>query len=236
MDWSVWEALLVGLFANLVLAQALFGGIAYALLGITSTDDPKTVIVGVIADVAWIGCTLLWLQRRHAGWRERVGVFFGRRGLRDGAFGAIAGALLYPLIAVAVAVPLTVLFGALSGRDATTPDQLPGNLSTAEAAVTVILAVFIAPIAEELFFRGVLFRSIRDRRGFWLGAVASGLLFGSVHYVPAAWQDTVLLQTIMVFTGIGLAWVYERRGNLVANVATHMVFNTIGVALILTSR
>jgi membrane protease YdiL (CAAX protease family) len=81
-----------------------------------------------------------------------------------------------------------------------------------------------------------LFRSVRDRHGFWIGAIVSGLLFGAAHYIPAAWQDTVLLQSIMVFTGVALAWIYERRGNLVANVAAHMAFNAVGVALILWSR
>jgi uncharacterized protein len=143
---------------------------------------------------------------------------------------------LYPTIAFVVGVVLTLLFRALSGQPTTTPDQLPSDLSTTAAAASVVLAVLVAPIAEELFFRGIVFRSIRDRRGFWLGAIVSGLLFGAAHYVPAAWQDTLLLQSIMVFTGIGLAWVYERRGNLVANIASHMIFNTIGVILILSTR
>jgi membrane protease YdiL (CAAX protease family) len=43
-----------------------------------------------------------------------------------------------------------------------------------------------------------------------------------------------LLQSIMVFTGIALAWIYERFGSLLANIAAHMVFNAIGIALILT--
>ena len=76
---------------------------------------------------------------------------------------------------------------------------------------------------------GILFRSVRDRRGFWLGALVSGLIFGLAHYQAAAWQDTVLLQSIMVFTGVALAYIYERRGNLLANVAAHMVFNVVGV-------
>jgi membrane protease YdiL (CAAX protease family) len=40
----------------------------------------------------------------------------------------------------------------------------------------------------------------------------------------------------MTFTGVSLAWIYERRGNLVSNIAAHMTFNAIGMFLILTSR
>jgi uncharacterized protein len=235
VDWSFGRAVLVGVVTNLVLAQLVVAGIAFAVLGITSSEDPATVTAALVSDIAWLAFMLFWLERWHQGWRDRVGVFLTGRG-RDAAFGAIAGLLLYPIIALVVAIPLTILFGAVSGKDATTPEQLPQHLDTAQVVASVLLAVVVAPIAEELFFRGVLFRSLRDRHGFWIGALVSAFVFGLVHYVPAAWQDTMLLQTIMVFTGIALAWIYERRGNLVANVAAHMAFNTVGIVLILWSR
>jgi membrane protease YdiL (CAAX protease family) len=37
----------------------------------------------------------------------------------------------------------------------------------------------------------------------------------------------------MVGTGLGLAWVYERRGTIVASIAAHIAFNVIGVVAIL---
>ena len=150
-----------------------------------------------------------------------------------GGYGFVAGLILYPVIAFVVGLPLTILFSALSGEDATTPDQLPPHLTGAAVVASVILAVLIAPVVEETYFRGILFRSIRDRHGFWPGALISGVLFGLVHWVPSPWQDAVLLQTIMVFTGIALAWIYERRGSLLANVAAHMAFNAVGIVLIL---
>jgi membrane protease YdiL (CAAX protease family) len=233
VDWSIWEALLMGFVTNILLAQLVVGLIAFSVLGITSSDDPGAVYVGVISDLAWLGFLVLWLQMRHPGWRERLGVPIKLTGIRDAVYGWIAGLILYPAIAFVVAIPLTILFSTLSGHQATTPDQLPQNLGTGPAIASVILAVFVAPVVEELFFRGVLFRSIRDRHGFWIGAVVSGLVFGAAHYVPAAWQDTILLQTVMVFTGIALAWIYERRGTLVADIAAHMAFNAVGIVLIL---
>jgi membrane protease YdiL (CAAX protease family) len=235
VDWSFPRALLVGLVTNLLLAQVVVGGIAFIALGITDVDDPKTIYAGLIGDVAWLGFMIIWLVRWHPDWRARIGVFGGRRGVRDALAGLVGGVLLYPGIVI-VGLVLTALFEAVSGRPTTTPDQLPQHLNTPEAIASVILAVFVAPVAEELFFRGILFRSIRDRRGFWLGALVSGLIFGLAHYEAAAWQDTVLLQSIMVFTGVALAYLYERRGNLLANVTAHMVFNVVGVFLILSAR
>ena len=235
VDWSFPRALLVGLVTNLLLAQVVVGGIAFIALGITDVDDPKTIYAGLIGDVAWLGFMLIWLVRWHPDWRARIGVFGSRRGLRDVLAGLVGGVLLYPGIVI-VGLVLTALFEAVSGRPTTTPDQLPQHLNTPEAIASVILTVFVAPVAVELFFRGILFRSIRDRRGFWLGALVSGLIFGLAHYEAAAWQDTVLLQSIMVFTGVALAYIYERRGNLLANVTAHMVFNVVGVYLILSAR
>jgi len=105
-------------------------------------------------------------------------------------------------------------------------------MSAAAKALAVVLAVAVAPVAEELFFRGMFYRSIRDRSGIAAGVALSALLFGVVHVVAAPWQDVVFLQTVMVATGAGLALIYERRANLVASIAAHMAFNTIGIFLI----
>jgi membrane protease YdiL (CAAX protease family) len=233
VTWSIWEAVLLGLVTNLLVAQTVVGVIAFTVLGVTTTDDPKSVYVGVIVDVAWFACMVVWLALRHPGWREQVGFAFDASRLRQAGLGFLSGLVLYPAIAFIIGLPLTILFSALSGEQATTPDQLPPHLTGATAVMSVLLAVVIAPVAEETFFRGILFRSIRDRHGFWPGALISGVVFGLVHFVPSPWQDAVLLQSIMVFTGIALAWIYERRGTILADIAAHMAFNLIGIALIL---
>ena len=69
-----------------------------------------------------------------------------------------------------------------------------------------------------------------------IGAAVSSLLFGASHVVSAPWRDVVFLQTLMVFTGIGLASIYERRANLVADIAAHVAFNVIGIVIIFSTR
>ena len=99
--------------------------------------------------------------------------------------------------------------------------------------LTVLLSVVIAPVTEETFFRGILFRSLRDRHGFWVGAIVSAALFGVFHFIPGEpWQSNTVLIVCMMCTGFALATLYEWRGNLLANIAAHMAFNTIGVFLI----
>jgi membrane protease YdiL (CAAX protease family) len=60
--------------------------------------------------------------------------------------------------------------------------------------------------------------------------------FGLIHFIPGAWQDSVLLMSVMVFTGIALAWFHDRRDNLLANIVAHMTFNVIGLTLIYAIR
>jgi membrane protease YdiL (CAAX protease family) len=190
------------------------------------------IIATIVADVVITGILVVWLTRWHAEWRAAM-VFPERSRLgRHLLFGAIAGAILVPAAGL-VSLGLQVLFQQVAGRDVTTPEQVAPGLSPSATVLLVLLAVIVAPISEEFFFRGVLFRTVRDRHGFWPAAFASAIPFGLVHYVPAPAVDALLLQVTMVFTGLGLAWVYERRGTVVAPAAAHIVFNVVGVVTIL---
>jgi membrane protease YdiL (CAAX protease family) len=241
VTWRWWEAIGLYLIGNLVIGELLVAGIAFAVMGVHTIPeggaDTPTVIATIAADVAFFLVLAGWLTWRHSGWRDALGV--PRRAtalVREALWGVMAGAVLYFAVAIVVAVPLTILFNAFSSTEVSTPEQVSADVSTGGKVLAVVLAVAIAPIAEELFFRGVLFRSIRDRRGFAVGAVVSALLFGLVHYVPSPWKDALLLQSIMVFTGFALAWIYERRGSIAANMAAHVTFNAIGITLIFLVR
>ena len=107
---------------------------------------------------------------------------------------------------------------------------------TRDATGNVITARSTTFNAGRITFRGEVYRSLRDRHGVVVGAVVSGLLFGASHVVDAPWRDVVFLQTLMVFTGVGLALIYERRANLVADIAAHAAFNVIGIVIIFSSR
>ena len=94
----------------------------------------------------------------------------------------------------------------------------------------VILAVVIlAPVAEEIFFRGVVFNALRREAGRRWAFIGSAALFAVIHI------SLVALLPIFVL-GLALAWVYERTDNLLAPIAMHAVVNGISVALALLVR
>jgi CAAX protease family protein len=119
----------------------------------------------------------------------------------------------------------------LLSRQIATPDQLSPDLSTAGKVLAAFVAVAIAPPAEELFFRGVLFRGLRDRRGLASAAGVSAVMFGLAHWT-GEWRGALVLALSMTVTGLALALVYDRRKNLVSNIAAHATFNIIGVILL----
>jgi membrane protease YdiL (CAAX protease family) len=239
VTWSVWEALLAYVVVGVVIAQALVAGVLVAAFGIdltTGAADGPAVALTIVVDLVTLAGLAGWLQWRHRGWLRQLWIPARGERARAWAIGYGMGLVLYLAVAMGVGIALTLLFRAIFGENVTTPEQLSSHLTTAGKVGAALLAIVVAPVTEELFFRGMLFRSVRDRRGFWVGAISSSLLFGLAHYVASPWRDALLLQAVMVFTGLGLCWIYERRGTIVANIGAHMAFNTIGLLLILVAR
>lgn len=96
---------------------------------------------------------------------------------------------------------------------------------------TVILLAFllVAPVAEELFFRGVAYNAWERERGPWVAVVGSAALFAAIH--------SSLFALVPIFAlGVMLALLYRRTGSLAANIALHAGFNTISVVIALLVR
>jgi len=89
----------------------------------------------------------------------------------------------------------------------------------------IIMGVVLAPLGEEIFFRGLLYPAFRKRMGVWGGIVLSALFFGGMHL------DLYRLIPIAA-GGAGLTYLYEKTGNIWTNIIAHAVWNAIMIALI----
>jgi uncharacterized protein len=96
-----------------------------------------------------------------------------------------------------------------------------------------IIAVVVAPIVEEVVFRGILFRALADRIGLWIGAIVSSAIFALIHIEVVLSQPVALGGLFMV--GLLLALAYHWTGNLLVPILGHAVFNaaSLGLALAL---
>ena len=232
--WGWFEG--VGVYLLAFLAAGFAQIPILALLGSTMVDGAigqTEIFATIVGDIVMVGVLVFWLQRWHPEWRAAMVLPPARdRIWRDVLFGAIGGLILVPAVGLISGI-VAAAFREAVGHDVTIPEQVAPGLSLLAKSFLVVLAVVIAPISEELFFRGVLFRTVRDRHGFWVAALASAIPFGLVHYVPSPAIDALVLQITMVFTGLGLAWIYERRGTVVASTAAHMAFNIVGLVTII---
>jgi membrane protease YdiL (CAAX protease family) len=100
-----------------------------------------------------------------------------------------------------------------------------GGLSAGEAglwglAFAVTSACVLAPVAEELLYRGVLFRSFWNRLGVIPAAALSSAIFAILHF-----YDGYGLASVGVF-GLSCALLYAATGSLVASIMLHMLYNS----------
>ena len=102
-----------------------------------------------------------------------------------------------------------------------------GDENLLVAVTAVVLIAGLAPIAEELFFRGFVFSGLRSRMSVWPAAVISGLVFGLVH-APTGITTVVPLAVL----GAVLAWLYDRTGSLWPPVIAHVLNNALALAII----
>jgi len=96
-------------------------------------------------------------------------------------------------------------------------------------ALMAVTAVIVAPLCEEIVFRGYLYAVAKRFGGRWTAACCSALLFSAAHGSLAA------LLPLFLF-GLLLVVVYERTGSLWAPIAGHFFFNAATVVVQLGAR
>jgi membrane protease YdiL (CAAX protease family) len=85
-------------------------------------------------------------------------------------------------------------------------------------------AAFVAPVCEEVVFRGYLYPAAKRFVGPWLAALCTALIFSAAHGSMAA------LLPLFVF-GLVLVALYEFTGSIWAPVAVHFLFNAATVVV-----
>ena len=93
--------------------------------------------------------------------------------------------------------------------------------------MTLVASVVLAPVFEEIIFRGVLYGSLRARFGVWPAVVMSAAIFALAHGYGAAGFASVFL------SGALWAWSYERTRSLLPGMIAHMANNAaVGLTLL----
>ena len=214
--WGAWEALgatVLALIAGILLSFPIL-----ILNGGVDTDDLGAGTKVAIQVCTGIGFLLIPIGLAFisgGGSRREV---FGRLGFRSFAIG---NAVKWIAIGVASYFAFAAVYSAIFGSPE--QDDIAGNFGP--LAVQIIMIVIVAPITEEVCFRGMLFGGIRNRLPLWAAALAAGAFFGLLHFTtgPSAVVPLIALGAIF-------AVVYEKTGSLWASIIMH-AFNN-GLALL----
>ena len=126
-----------------------------------------------------------------------------------GFFGAYQG--LATLISKIPANWIEKLFDAQSNMAS---NQLEG-----ETIFFVLYLGVIAPICEELVFRGLMLTSLKDYLPKWVGIVACALCFGVIHY------PSPIAMFVTFGFGILLGFIFYQTKSLIPCILAHMTFN-----------
>ncbi|MEX2505262.1 MAG: CPBP family intramembrane glutamic endopeptidase, partial [Egicoccus sp.] len=146
-------------------------------LGLVDEDSgPVMLLLVVVSQLLGLGGGLGYLAaRQRLSWRL-LGP--ARPSGLHAAYGIVVGIGGF-FVVNAVILLVTALTGPVEAPD----QQLLTDVTAGGAStfLAIVAAVVMAPILEEIAFRGVLFQSLRRRVGMWPAAVLSGLIFAAVH-------------------------------------------------------
>jgi uncharacterized protein len=208
------------------------GATAMALLqkvgvaGFKNQDDPGCILLGTLClqGVTWV----------------LMGIFFRQHGISwcDGLGFDKKKLLLSLLLAIGTLVVILPIAGGLKNVSVFLMEKI-GWKPEEEAAVSMLtdvtspalkiylifFTVIIAPVAEEFFFRGVLFTFIKQQ-GFpktaWIGV---NLFFAFVH------ADTAIFIPLFVLS-LALTWLYVVMDSLMASIFGHALFNIVNLLIL----
>ena len=223
IDWGLRE---VGFGALWFLTLFLLVPIPLTLPFLPFGDESRpfyaaTMIATYVSQLGMVAVASWFTFRKYGGSWERLG--FARPTASTFGWGAaaFAGAL-----AVSLSYNLLIRVLGLDWLEGECDDQLPAKILNDPLllALAGVAVVGLAPVCEEIFFRGFAFPGLARNWGIFLGAFGSALFWSSMHISPAIYK------TLLPILGIGIvfALTYVRSRNILSVVAAHLAFNIIG--------
>jgi membrane protease YdiL (CAAX protease family) len=216
--WPWWYSLAaagLGLVGTFFLAAVILAAATAA--GAENAEDSKGYLQGATVgqQVAFMAAAVFMAGRLV---RPRAWHF----GLRPARFWPTVG---WAALGFAAYWLLAILYTALVSPDA--EQETLEDLGTEDGTVWVVgaalLVITFAPVAEEFFFRGFFYRSLRTKLPVVAAAVIVGVIFGAIHLgsTPAE-----ILPVLMIL-GIIFCLVYEKTGTLFSVIGLHSLNNML---------
>jgi membrane protease YdiL (CAAX protease family) len=221
--------------AGLLLSLSL-GMIAALALPRTLPQLPETAArfySSVLSNLSFQGAVLVlthfFLRWNETTWRHFLGLDHPQ--LKRAIFRAFAvAALVLPMALMVrwVSDAILVQLHAPAGmQPALQIIQL--SVSSGKLVYAGVIAILIAPVAEEILFRGILYATLKQHGWGRVGLVGSSLLFGLIHGHAGSFMA-------LSFLGFIFALLYDRTSTLVTPILAHSLFNLVNFCMFLSSQ
>ncbi len=181
-----------------------------------------------VNELALLVSVLLWVRLVHKK-RPRALGFKSFTPANVGIGVAIGVAGLF--VAGIISIVQSAIIQSFTHKTVEAPKQisLQHNPQTIALVIIGISVVLLAPLAEEAFFRGFIFRRLAQRYRAGIAIAISAAIFGLAHLIP-------LIMLPIFGLGILLASIVRARKSIVPSIFAHMTFNGIQIAILIARK
>ncbi|NTW28297.1 MAG: CPBP family intramembrane metalloprotease [Coriobacteriia bacterium] len=227
--WTLLDA--VAVLSVLMLAMyaktAVLGMGAISLMPFSGKVAMRVVVL-VVFYALQIGVLAFLASRRNVGLLEAFGLRRVKGATGPSVLARMGSAGLAIALFLGIEFVAFVYSLAVEALGWAQPVRLSSDLTavfgagTAGAVLAVALVALVAPVVEELAFRGVVLNALGEKWGMWPAIIASALLFAASHL--SLWM---LLPTFVL--GVALGWIAWTRRSLASAILLHMLYNSAAV-------
>ena len=207
-------SLSIGMFATLALKNFA--------AGLTTTDERfYSFVIGSVC-FQFVGLILahVFLRAHEVTWPEFLGLKLPN--CRRAVIVGLGVAVLAVPVALLVNELSRIVVTSMTGSAEMQPTMkvLQVSVSLPQRILFGVTAIVLAPLIEEILFRGILYRTLQQLGYPRVGLYGSSILFGLIHSN---------LVTLLPLTCLALvfALLYDRTNNLMSSIAAHSLFNAV---------
>lgn len=226
--WGFADVLVAFVVAQIAsgIGLAVYAAVEGIAVAEVTTDELPIGAIALLQLPLWLGLLgmpLLSAWRRGNGAVRDFGLWMTRRDVPLGlAIGVGCQLVLVPLVTLPV-----LLLSDADQADLEAPARELTDKATGPGVLVLVLVVVVgAPLAEEVFYRGLLQRTLLRHLPVWPALVVTAVVFGASHF------QALQFPALAAF-GVVLSYLAHRTGRLGLNIWAHVGFNATTVVLLL---
>lgn len=188
----------------------------FHLLKIPETQQAYFILGFGVQFFSTVGLVLLMTTWLHRAQFSDIG--FNQVKLKNYLKYGLGGGLILIIVIFAFTLPLNYLQPELEPQ--MFEQVLRSIASKKDFIILLIIGAILAPFAEELFYRGMIYPVLRKKLGVIPGMIVAGIIFGVVHW--DLWRAIPLS-----IGGIILSYIYEKTDSIFVTTIAHGLWNGV---------